>query len=261
MAETFGDVVGGWQPVNEANLYSELAYGGGGWPPRRDDRSERALAEEAIQLATAEAAVRLRETGAPVASIFGLSTFHAHDSAAATAARIEELYGWYWEPWLGLFRDGVLRVPGRHPIERADLAGSFDMIGFSYYSNAGVADGRIVHHPVGAPVSPLGYGIDGDGLALVLDRLHDVLPNTPLLVAEYGVGTADDELRADYLRRGLAVVQAALARGIDVRGLFHWTAVDNYEWYHGFDVAFGIIDRDRHVRPSAGVLSYAATRT
>ena len=48
-------------------------------------------------------------------------------------------------------------------------------------------------------------------------------------------------------------------RGIDVRGLFHWTAVDNYEWLHGYDVQFGIIDRDRNVRPSADVLKDEAT--
>ena len=47
----------------------------------------------------------------------------------------------------------------------------------------------------------------------------------------------------------------ALGRGIDVRGFFHWTAVDNYEWLHGYDVAFGLIDRDRRVRPSAAVLA------
>ncbi len=40
-----------------------------------------------------------------------------------------------------------------------------------------------------------------------------------------------------------------------MRGLFHWTAVDNYEWFHGFDVSFGIMDRDRRVRASAGVLA------
>jgi beta-glucosidase/6-phospho-beta-glucosidase/beta-galactosidase len=35
---------------------------------------------------------------------------------------------------------------------------------------------------------------------------------------------------------------------------FHWTGVDNYEWLRGFDLAFGIIDRDRNVKPSALVL-------
>jgi beta-glucosidase len=39
-----------------------------------------------------------------------------------------------------------------------------------------------------------------------------------------------------------------------VRGFFHWTGVDNYEWLHGYEVAFGIIDRDRTVKPSASVL-------
>ncbi len=39
-----------------------------------------------------------------------------------------------------------------------------------------------------------------------------------------------------------------------MRGFFHWTAVDNYEWLHGYDVRFGIIDRDRKVKASAAVL-------
>ena len=108
--------------------------------------------------------------------------------------------------------------------------------------------------------SPLGYTIWAGGLALVLDRLAEELPTTPLLVAEYGIGTEDDALRAQYLRDGLAVVQSALGRGIDVRGLFHWTGVDNDEWSHGFDVSFGLIDRHRAVRPSARVLAAEALR-
>ena len=92
----------------------------------------------------------------------------------------------------------------------------------------------------------------------MLDRLHAELPGTPLLVAEYGIGTDDDEQRAAYLARGLEVIHAAIDRGVDVRGFFHWTGVDNYEWLHGYDVAFGIIDRDRNVRPSAGILREAA---
>ena len=73
MAETFGDLAGGWQPVNETNYYARAAYGGGGWPPGANDREQVAFVDEAIQLATAEAALRLRQTGTPVSSIFGLS--------------------------------------------------------------------------------------------------------------------------------------------------------------------------------------------
>ena len=54
------------------------------------------------------------------------------------------------------------------------------------------------------------------------------------------------------------VVRSALERGIDVRGFFHWTAVDNYEWLHGTDVRFGLIDGERTVRPSADVLAREA---
>jgi beta-glucosidase len=259
VADAFGDLVSGWQPVNEPNYYGLLAYGGDGWPPGHDDPAERSVVEEAIQLATAEAAVRLRRTGAPVASIFGLSPAIAMDGDPSSAAAATAHDDTFWSPGLGLFRDGVLRVPGREPVERADLAGAFDLIGFSYYATVGFRGGRPARYPAGAAASPLGYGIHPDGLGLVLERLHADLPGTPLLVAEYGIGTDDDDQRAAYLQRGLEITHAALARSVDVRGFFHWTAVDNYEWLHGYDVRFGLIDADRNVKPSAAVLAREAT--
>jgi len=254
VAETYGDLVGGWQPVNEPNFYAHGAYRIGVLPPGHRDRDEAAQAAQAIHLATAEAAARLRGTGAPVASIYALSGTVAHDGAPATVALAERLHQSDWAPGLGLFRDGVLRVAGREPIERPDLAGCFDLVGFSYYATLGLAEGRIVTHPPGAPLSPLGYGIWADGLGLVLDQLHAEVPGVPLLVAEYGIGTDDDRQRAAYLERGLELVHDAIGRGVDIRGFFHWTAVDNYEWHYGGDVRFGIVDRDRRVRPSAEVL-------
>ena len=56
----------------------------------------------------------------------------------------------------------------------------------------------------------------------MLERLAAELPGTPLLVAEYGIGTDDDTARANYLGRGLEIVNDAIANGIDVRGFFHW---------------------------------------
>lgn len=254
VAETFADLVGGWKPVNETNYYAFAAYGGGGWPPGHNDRDEAAVVDEAIQLATAEAAVRLRQTGRPVASIFGLPGIVENDDSDATIECAQGLYDRFWRPGIELFRDGVLRTGERAPVERPDLAGAFDLVGFSYYMALGVTDGRATNHPAGAPASPLGYGIWADGVGVVLDRLHAELPGTPLLVAEYGIGTDDDSQRSAYLARGIEVVNDAIRRGVDVRGFFHWTGVDNYEWLHGYDVSFGIVDRQRRIRPSAGVL-------
>jgi len=254
VAETFGDLVGGWKPVNETNLYATIAYRGRGWPPGHDDNDEALTVDAAMHLANAEAAVRLRQTGAPVASVFSLSPVVAQDDTDATATCARMLSDYLWRPGIELQRDGVLRIGGRPAVERADLAGAFDLFGFSYYSALGVANGRMTLHPPGARVSPLGYAVWADGLGLVLDRLHTELPGTPLLVAEYGIGTDNDAERAAYLERGLAVVHDAIRRGVDVRGFFHWTGVDNYEWLHGYEVAFGIADRDRNVRASADVL-------
>lgn len=258
IAETFGDLAAGWQPVNETNYYPTAAYLGRGWSPGHNNLEEWQTVTEQIHLATAEAAVRLKQTNTPVASVFGLSTVHVLDDEPASHDFANRFYASNWNVGLELFRSGVLQVADRTPIIRPDLAGSFDMIGFSYYCAFGVRTGHLDLYPEGSTTSPLGYAIWPDGLRLVLDRLHAELPNTDLLIAEYGIGTDDDDARTEYLSKGLDIIHDAISRGLPIKGFFHWTAVDNYEWLHGFDLKFGIIDKDRNVRPSASVLKFEA---
>lgn len=96
------------------------------------------------------------------------------------------------------------------------------------------------------------------GLRLVLDKLHAELPGKPLLISEYGIGTDDDSERGQFIRDGVAIAADALERGIDLRGFFHWTGIDNYEWNLGFSVPFGLFGVDRIPRPSAEVMAHFA---
>jgi beta-glucosidase len=258
IAETFGDLVAGWQPVNETNYYATAGYLAHGWPPGHNNVEEWLTVNEQIQLATAEAAVRLKKTKKPVASIFGLSTLELLDDQVTSQKFAERFYDANWNAGIRLFRDGVLQIGDRKKISRPDLRGSFDMIGFSYYSAHGVRNGKLVPFPDSEKQSPLGYAIWPVGLANVLKRLHLELPHTPLLIAEYGIGTDNDTERSDYLTAGLEIVKQFLKIGVDIRGFFHWTAVDNYEWLHGYDLRFGIINSDRTLKPSAEVLRSAA---
>ena len=249
-AETFGDFVFGWKPINEPAAYAGIYPHG----QKRFDMLG------AMLLAQRDAWRELRGGGKPVATVHDLSpVFTVADTVPADTmrGRIETMM---WDVWLRAERDGVLELPGRGAREVPDLRGACDLIGFSYYSATGVdAEGRIAPYPPSARVGPMGYAPWSEGLALVLHRLHDELPGRPLLICEHGVGTDDDEWRRDVLRSSLSLVEQAIADGIDVRGFFHWTGVDNYEWDRGFDVQFGCFTRDREPRASAALLRSYAT--
>jgi beta-glucosidase len=248
-AETFGDLVFGWKPINEPGAYA-------GVYPHRQKRFDML---GAILLAQRDAWRELRGGGKPVATIHNLSpVFTVADTIPADTMQ-GRLDAMMWDVWMRADRDGVLELPGRAPVEVADLREACDIVGFSYYSATGVdAEGKIVPYPPSARVGSMGYAPWSEGLAIVLHRLHEELPGRPLLICEHGVGTDDDDWRCDVLRESIALVDHARSDGVDVRGFFHWTGVDNYEWHRGFDVQFGCFTRDREPRGSAELLrSYA----
>ena len=254
--EQFGDLVFGWKPINEPFGYAALSYQLGVLPPRRRNFGQMIEAYRGILLAQRDAWRELRGAGTPVATIHNLSPLFSVDDSVPAEHNTRDIDELMWGVWMRADRDGVLALPGRGVEEVADLRESCDLVGFSYYSaNAVGRDRSFSRYPSNARVGPLGYAPWSEGLGIVLRRLHDELPGRPLLICEHGVGTDDDEWRTDVLRESLAVVDEAIRDGVDVRGFFHWTGVDNYEWTFGYDVPFGLFTRDREPRPSAAMLA------
>jgi beta-glucosidase len=262
VAEAFGDLVFGWKPINEP-----LAFAAGGWlsgalPPgvRDVERFRRAL--RATHLANYDAWRVLRSGGKPVSTIMNLSPLYPgvrpdkHEDIARAETMTAIFDATYWTSWIRALRDGVLAIPGLPEESVPEMAGAFDLIGFSYYNAAMVyADGTTGPYPLGARMGPMGYAPWSEGLGIVLRRLARELPGRPILICEHGVGTTDDAWRQAVLTESLREAERAIAEGIDVRGFFHWTGVDNYEWTYGWDVPFGLFDRERKPRASAALMS------
>ena len=271
-AETFGDLVYGWKPINEPVAYAFAGYLTGANPPGLSDLAKFFDAYRGTLLAQRDAWRELRGAGMPVATIHNLSpVFAMFDTRECREAR-DAIDDALWGIWLRAERDGVIAIPGKAAEEVADLREACDLVGFSYYNASGVLpDLSLVPYPANRPVGPLGYAPWPEGLGLTLRRLAEELPDRPLLLCELGLGTeaargersgsgAADSPRSAYLSECLEIVEEAVDDGIDLRGVFFWTGVDNYEWHHGFATEFGLFTRDREPRASAAVAREYATR-
>jgi beta-glucosidase/6-phospho-beta-glucosidase/beta-galactosidase len=96
----------------------------------------------------------------------------------------------------------------------------------------------------------------------LVDCLREVSRRSglPLFITENGVATEDEGLRTRYLIEHLESCHEAIRQGIDLRGYFYWSLVDNFEWGEGLSKRFGLLEVDfedknrrRSFRPAANV--------
>jgi len=155
------------------------------------------------------------------------------------------------------------------------LIDSSDFIGLNYYTTiltsfaAGRPTSFLAHtffdpyaetsdfNPNGEP-----YGIiDPAGLYQSLKILAAY--GKPIYITENGVPDADDRLRGRFIATHLAETWRAIQEGADVRGYYHWTLVDNFEWVAAWALKFGLYSLDaetgvRTARPSAAIYAQIA---
>jgi beta-glucosidase len=99
----------------------------------------------------------------------------------------------------------------------------------------------------------MGWNIDPDGLFDLLSALRDRYPQQPLMITENGAAFPDevaddgrihDDDRIGYLRKHFAAAHRAIEAGVDLRGYFVWSLLDNFEWAYGYSKRFGIVRVD-----------------
>lgn len=114
------------------------------------------------------------------------------------------------------------------------------------------ADDVAFINPPELPVTAMGWPIDATGLTELLTRLHRDY-DLPLAVMENGSawpddvdasGAVHDPQRVAYLDAHVEAVLDALDAGVDVRGYFAWSLLDNFEWAWGYEKRFGLVHVD-----------------
>lgn len=102
----------------------------------------------------------------------------------------------------------------------------------------------------------MGWEIYPEGIYHLLKELKKY--KKPIYVLENGTADADDDHRARFITEHLKWIQKAIKEGVDIRGYFYWSLLDNFEWAYGFKPKFGLIEIDyktlkRIPRPSSKV--------
>ncbi|MFD7661484.1 GH1 family beta-glucosidase [Streptomyces sp. NPDC059788] len=278
VAARLGDRVDRWITLNEPAELTLLGYGLGQHAPGRKLGFEALPAAHHQLLGHGLAVQALRARGA---SGIGIANSHGPTWAASDSAADREAAGLYDLLLNRLFAEPVLL--GRYPEEEltaALLSGPvdedlkvigtpLDWYGINYYQptkvgapetevGAGPVDFAGVELPPGLPFAPReieGYPLTDFGWPVVpaaltelltgfRDRYGDRLP--PVVITENGCSYegVEDRERIAFLDAHVRAVHDAIAAGVDVRGYFVWSLLDNFEWAEGYARRFGLVHVD-----------------
>lgn len=257
-----------WITVNEPVGYLISAYLQGRFPPGRANplafvRALRAsvrahaAAYRAIHDAQPAARVGVSAYLRPVQPVDQRSSLHRW-----LARRLDHALNWMH---LDALRSGDLVGPGGLHIQVPEAAGTLDFVGVNYYTRT-----RIVFdlrrprtffvradRPYGVEMSDADYGeVYPDGLLAMLLEVRRY--GLPVYITENGLPDGDDDLRPRFITDHLLRVAQAISEGSPVRGYYHWSLIDNFEWADGWGLRFGLYALDpltqvRTPRPSAAL--------
>jgi beta-glucosidase len=269
-----GDRVGTWTTLNEPWCSAYLGYGNGIHAPGKQDPAGSLAAAHHLNLAHGLATRALRSAGARTISITlnpcEVSPLDPANPADIEAARIIDGVAnrIFFDPILrGQYPADVLehisRITDLSFIKDGDEAiinAPIDVLGINFYTPSYVSakpghpgaldypgsEGIAFRKPVG-PVTDMGWQIEPASLTRLLTRIHRDYPGTPLMITENGAAYPEgvhDPLRIEYVDAHLRACHDALAAGVDLRGYFAWSLMDNFEWAEGYAKRFGMVHVD-----------------
>jgi beta-glucosidase len=270
VARELSGLVEGWMTLNEPWCSAFLGYGNGHHAPGLADPRYATQAMHHLLLGHGLAleAIRKNDPGTPAGIVanIGRGTSDSTDPADQEAARLYELQhnDWVLQPlltgsyptdlWDKLWPGSApLVLPGDMDVVRRPL----DFLGINYYFRSNLrSDGAHGFRDVpldGVERTQMGWEVYPQGLEDLLRRFKSVYPDLPpIYITENGMasddtvvdGRVDDAQRQTYLKGHFAAVSRAMEAGVEVRGYFVWSLMDNFEWAFGYERRFGLVHVD-----------------
>jgi beta-glucosidase len=213
-----------WLTINEPNIYSDNSYLTGVWPPQKQSRWARNKVLRNLVKAhklTFEAIKKIN----PSLQV-GLATNNNYYEVKRSSL-INNIIKDYVE-WLKNYH--FLNQVKKH----------IDFIGLNYYFHNVVDKG--LNKNENKIVSDLGWELYPQGIYYVLKDLQAY--QRPIYITENGLADAKDQHRPWYIQETIKAIGLAIQDQVDVRGYFHWSLLDNFEWADGFDPRFGLFEVD-----------------
>ncbi len=280
--EALGDLIETWATLNEPWCSAFLGHSAGEHAPGMTDTPGSLVAAHHLMRAHHAAVGTMRERSSGVETRLGIvlnlipawpQTETEEDVAAADSVDLIQnrffmdavIEGSHSAQVLGLFdRYGVGDRIDQKALQ--DGARPIDFLGVNYYNInhiehragedpmpawPGSWEARIARPP--GSLTEMGWGVEPEGLTWMLQRVASEHPDLPLMGCENGAayvdkvgsdGVVHDDARVEYLKAHIDAIRVAIDSGVDVRGYFLWSLLDNFEWARGYAKRFGIVRVD-----------------
>lgn len=248
LAKKLGSEIKFWLTLNEPTVFLARSYVTGAWPPQKRNyfsfnKVYKNLAEAHVK------AYKTIHTVCPNANV-GFANNMSFVEPKHRFCLGDQIISW------------VYRYFGGEKIYKL-TAGNHDFIAFQYYFHDVLCLYKAFRYLLsGNPhevegeknKTDLGWHIYPEGIYKVLKRLEKY--DKPVYITENGLADRSDKKRKKFINDHLFWVHKAISEGVNVRGYFYWSLLDNFEWSDGFWPRFGLVEVDRTtlkrtIRPSA----------
>ena len=255
--QELNDLVSIWCTFNEPAVYVAQGYFNGIFPPGKKDPTLAGIVSKNIYNAHVQLYHELKSLNAAdnvkigiVKNIFQFDPLSKWNLLDWISSKI--LNNVYTNDPISFLKTGIFNfsLPGAKKINEKNNSAinSIDFIGLNYYSRMHVKGHLNSENPFTFEVrdediqTDMNYPLYAEGFYRALKTISKL--NVPIYVTENGVADKNDSIREEFISKYLFAMYKAIKEGIDIRGYFYWSLIDNFEWAEGYDMKFGLYEVD-----------------
>ena len=251
------DLVPIWCTINEPSVFVSQGYFNGIFPPGKKDPVLAATVLENLLFAHTKTYKHLKSLNGGDNAQIGL---------VKNIFQFDPLRRWHILDWafskvlnnvfthstLDYFKKGysTFSLPGmvKKHMENNDAVGAMDFIGLNYYSRmhvkgqADLTEPFVFEKRAKDIQTDMDYALYPEGFYEALHTISTL--KKPIYVTENGVADQGNNIREIFIKRYLYALHKGLQDGLDIRGYFYWTLMDNFEWSEGYKMKFGLYEVD-----------------